>query len=242
MSPKASACSDGFNDYCERATSFYCWCMTSAGTVREWHHDEGWGIIDSPDTPNGARAEWSVVLVKGVMAADGDITTLGIRPGTNVRFEWARTDPSIEDFDHYVTAVWPADGDAPANLPPRGPYTSWLWVSGPPDPDGLSPSEQVTKLPAPPPRPAMLRLAGTVRDWNREFGWGVIDSPQTPGGAWTHYSEFVRETGFRSLTPGEAVEFDCEDLGQQGPGQDGYHYRAKNVTRSGTALSGHQPA
>ena len=52
-----------------------------------------------------------------------------------------------------------------------------------------------------------------------------------PGGAWTHYSEIVGDTGFRHLSPGELVEFDREDLGREGPGQDGYSYRAMNVRR-----------
>jgi hypothetical protein len=27
--------------------------VQSVGTVREWHTQEGWGVIDCPDTPGG---------------------------------------------------------------------------------------------------------------------------------------------------------------------------------------------
>lgn len=62
-----------------------------------------------------------------------------------------------------------------------------------------------------------------MRFWRGEDGWGVLDSDATPGGAWTHFSEVVGE-GFRTLTPGQAVEFEYEDHGH-----DGYDFRALNV-------------
>jgi CspA family cold shock protein len=60
---------------------------------------------------------------------------------------------------------------------------------------------------------------GRVRDWYDEEGWGVIDSPSTPGGCWTHFSA-VEADGFRSLRPGSSVEFRWEAAEQ-----DGYNYR-----------------
>ncbi|RPA59555.1 cold shock domain-containing protein [Gordonia oryzae] len=64
---------------------------------------------------------------------------------------------------------------------------------------------------------------GTVRVWHSEDGWGVLDSVTTPGGAWAHFSEVVGD-GFRSLSPGQEVEFEYENKGQ-----DGYSYRANNI-------------
>lgn len=64
---------------------------------------------------------------------------------------------------------------------------------------------------------------GTVREWNDDEGWGVIDSPGTPGGCWAHFSVIVAE-GYRSLTPGDQVVFTHE-----APGQDGFGYRALQV-------------
>jgi CspA family cold shock protein len=28
----------------------------------------------------------------------------------------------------------------------------------------------------------------TVREWHDDLGWGVLDSPETPSGCWTHFS------------------------------------------------------
>lgn len=43
-----------------------------------------------------------------------------------------------------------------------------------------------------------MRTQGTVRFWLDEEGWGVLDSPDTPGGCWTHFSH-VLTAGYRSL-------------------------------------------
>lgn len=61
---------------------------------------------------------------------------------------------------------------------------------------------------------------GTVREWNEDGGIGVLDSADTPGGCWVHFSCIVA-TGRRGLTPGDQVSFTHE----VGP-QDGYSYRA----------------
>ena len=61
---------------------------------------------------------------------------------------------------------------------------------------------------------------GVVRVWYNEEGWGVIDSPSTPGGCWTHYSVIEAE-GYRALPAGAKVQLRWET-----PGQDGYDYRA----------------
>lgn len=64
---------------------------------------------------------------------------------------------------------------------------------------------------------------GTVRSWSDDEGWGVVDSPETPGGCWAHFST-VELPGFRRLHPGEAVEFTWKQARQ-----DGYPYRALSV-------------
>jgi CspA family cold shock protein len=45
------------------------------------------------------------------------------------------------------------------------------------------------------------RVAATVREWRAEDGWGVLDSVETPGGCWTHFS-VVEMVGYRELQPG----------------------------------------
>jgi len=64
---------------------------------------------------------------------------------------------------------------------------------------------------------------GTVREWSDDRGWGVIDSAETPGGCWAHFSVIVAQ-GYRSLEPGGRVAFTYES-----PGQDGFGYRAVQV-------------
>ncbi len=39
--------------------------MPIRGVVRVWHRDQGWGVIDSQDTPGGCWAHFSSVLVPG---------------------------------------------------------------------------------------------------------------------------------------------------------------------------------
>ena len=74
----------------------------------------------------------------------------------------------------------------------------------------------------------------TVREWHADLGWGVLDSPETPGGCWTHFSNietpYVASVDggqvyqYKSLSAGEVVELEWET-----PGQDGYDYRAVAV-------------
>ncbi|MER5699876.1 cold shock domain-containing protein [Streptomyces mirabilis] len=54
-------------------------------------------------------------------------------------------------------------------------------------------------------------VTATVREWNGEEGWGVLD---------------IQATGFRTLSPGQQV-----DLTWEAPGfkQDGYDYRAMSI-------------
>ncbi|MFE5191554.1 cold-shock protein [Streptomyces sp. NPDC056628] len=68
-------------------------------------------------------------------------------------------------------------------------------------------------------------VTATVREWRDEQGWGVLDSPETPGGCFGHYSD-IQAPGFRTLVPGQQV-----GLVWEAPGfaQDGYLYRAVSI-------------
>jgi len=59
-----------------------------------------------------------------------------------------------------------------------------------------------------------------VRTWEDAEGWGVLDSAETPGGCWVHWS-CVAVDGFRALLPGQEVELEWEQAEQ-----DGCSYRA----------------
>lgn len=81
-------------------------------------------------------------------------------------------------------------------------------------------------------------VRATVREWDGGEGWGVLDSVETPGGCWTHYSVIqsailradgvARVSAYKSLVVGESVELEWET-----PGQDGFAYRAVSVRRAG---------
>ncbi|MEV0978197.1 cold shock domain-containing protein [Streptomyces sp. NPDC049915] len=62
-----------------------------------------------------------------------------------------------------------------------------------------------------------------VRVWHEEEGWGILDSKETPGGCWTHFS-VIEMPGFRSLEGGQKVTLEWES-GEQ----DGFQFRAIRV-------------
>jgi CspA family cold shock protein len=76
-----------------------------------------------------------------------------------------------------------------------------------------------------------MTSSGTVSRWSDDEGWGVIASSDTPGGCWAHFS-VLDLRGHHSLDPGEIVDFEWEEIEQ-----DGYAYRAVQV-RPRRALTG----
>jgi CspA family cold shock protein len=88
----------------------------------------------------------------------------------------------------------------------------------------------------------VVQSSGTVRVWYRSEGWGVIDSPDTPGGCFAHFSSLWNDDvptvdpgevieisgGFRELFEGETVDFEWERTAAPGS-QDGYSFRASTV-------------
>lgn len=64
---------------------------------------------------------------------------------------------------------------------------------------------------------------GTVREFDADQGWGVIDGPGVPGGCWVHFSA-IAAPGYRALRAGQAVTFRAEPAEQ-----DGYAYVAVKV-------------
>lgn len=74
-------------------------------------------------------------------------------------------------------------------------------------------------------RRVLHMVTATVREWDDEEGWGVLDSSETPGGCFGHYSD-IQTTGFRTLSPGQQVALTWEAPGFK---QDGYDYRAVNI-------------
>ncbi len=66
-----------------------------------------------------------------------------------------------------------------------------------------------------------------VRAWHEDEGWGVIDSPVTPAGCWTHFSS-VRVDGLATLAVGQEVTFEFTSAEQ-----DGYRFRTDEVWPTG---------
>jgi cold shock protein len=92
-----------------------------------------------------------------------------------------------------------------------------------------------------------VRSTGTVRVWYRDEGWGVIDSPDTPGGCFAGFGQLWNDHavpevgpgevyevsgGFRELFEGETVDFEWEHAAAPGS-QDGYSFRATTVRPHG---------
>lgn len=71
-----------------------------AAVVREWHEDEGWGVVDSPETPDGCWAHWSSVAVEGFRT---------LTAGQDVHLEW---EPADQDgYGFRALRAWPAGAD-----------------------------------------------------------------------------------------------------------------------------------
>lgn len=68
---------------------------------------------------------------------------------------------------------------------------------------------------------------GTVRAFDPDEGWGVLDGPGVPGGCWVHFSA-IAASGFRQLTAGQRVAFRAEAAEQ-----DGFAFRATKVWTGG---------
>jgi len=65
-----------------------------------------------------------------------------------------------------------------------------------------------------------VAVRAVVRERHEDEDWGVLDSSETPGGCWAHWS-CVAVDGIRARTPGQDVERERERADQ-----DGYDYRA----------------
>jgi cold shock protein len=113
--------------------------MTTTGLVREWHPDEGWGVIDSDATPGGCWVHFGSVLMDGYRF---------LSPGQAVSFafETGRQD----GYDYRAVAVWTGHDRpaAPERQQPSGAYRSVLRLEFdvPPRTDRTA-SEQTGPLP-----------------------------------------------------------------------------------------------
>ncbi len=82
-------------------------------------------------------------------------------------------------------------------------------------------------------------VTATVREWHDELGWGVLDSPQTPGGCWAHFSAIetpvvFQEPGLIARKYASLVAGDTVNLQWESAKQDGFDYRAVKVWKQVT--------
>lgn len=68
-------------------------------------------------------------------------------------------------------------------------------------------------------------VAGVVKWFGADEGWGVIDAPEVPGGCFVAFDS-IEMPGYRQLHAGQHVRFIFE---QPGFLQDGCPYRALTV-------------
>jgi CspA family cold shock protein len=69
--------------------------MTSHGIVREFHPEEGWGVIDGPDVPGGCWVHVSAI-------AEGGYRQLTVGAAVSFYAETAAQD----GFDYRAVKVW----------------------------------------------------------------------------------------------------------------------------------------
>ncbi|MGU3435920.1 hypothetical protein ACNHUS_23220 [Actinomycetes bacterium M1A6_2h] len=197
--------------------------MTSRGTVRQWDVSDMAGVIDSDDTPGGSWTPWAAAAVDGFPA---------LAVGQEVEFEWHRLDEPSDGYHFLTDRAWPV-GTEPHT--PSTAFSTRLWRI---DPDGTV--HEITDLPHEPiPHRTGTWSTGIVSAWHNDEGWGVIDSPQTPGGCRTYYSALHPDEvidappgnaysiggGIHGLDVGEHVDFEWEPVGDQ----DGYTFRTIRV-------------
>ena len=77
--------------------------MAADGTVREWHEDEGWGVIDSVATPGGCWAHFGAAAVSGYVT---------FAAGDQVQLVWEAA--SQDGYAYRAVRFWPA-GATPIN-------------------------------------------------------------------------------------------------------------------------------
>lgn len=80
-----------------------------------------------------------------------------------------------------------------------------------------------------------MRVRGTVRKWRKKKGWGVIDSPEAPGGCWALAADIEDIEGDSVLLAGERVDLDAT---ADPHGRGGCAWRATHVVPVDEELDG----
>jgi CspA family cold shock protein len=99
--------------------------MTVDAVVREWHDDQGWGVVDAPQVPGGCWVGFGQVAVAGYRR---------LTAGQAVTLEWERA--RQDGYEYRAVTVWPRGAEPvrpePSNSPDDA-YSSTLTLSFEPD-------------------------------------------------------------------------------------------------------------
>ena len=131
----------------------------------------------------------------------------------DVRRDWRLTDVMLIDRQPVFHVRPMAQLDITAD---RNPSSCYLV--------DLEPAQKVASSREPAePSAENYAIEAVVLEWQPEEGWGVVDSQQTPGGCWVHFSH-IQATEYGELVPGQTVALEFEPADQ-----DGFAYRAVTV-------------
>lgn len=88
--------------------------MGTLGTVRTWRHDEGWGVLDSEETPTGCWAHFSVLRMSGYKT---------LEVGQDVAFEFEAAEQ--DGYEFRAVRVWLAGSDPGDESSAEGPSAAY---------------------------------------------------------------------------------------------------------------------
>ncbi|RSM42776.1 cold-shock protein [Actinoplanes sp. ATCC 53533] len=99
--------------------------MAVKAVVREWHDDEGWGVVDAPEVPGGCWAGFGAVAVAGYRC---------LRPEQEVALEWQQG--WQDGYSYRALRIWPwgAEPVRAESTSADGAYSSSLTLTFDPDP------------------------------------------------------------------------------------------------------------
>ncbi|WLW54909.1 cold-shock protein [Streptomyces sp. YU58] len=67
-------------------------------TVREWHDEEGWGVLDCPETPGGCWGHFSHIEADGFRS---------LAPGQRVDLDWEAPGFRQDGYDYRAVSIVP---------------------------------------------------------------------------------------------------------------------------------------
>ncbi|MDG9701835.1 cold shock domain-containing protein [Streptomyces sp. DH37] len=67
-------------------------------TVREWHEEEGWGVLDCPETPGGCWGHFSCIEMDGYRT---------LRAGQQVDLVWEAPGFRQDGYDYRALRIIP---------------------------------------------------------------------------------------------------------------------------------------